>query len=101
MAEVPWAHCYPPVPDDFEWEPFINFIPLIVIMCSLAFVFVAIFARGRNYMEKLVLFYLFLSVFIHFGLERYYAHHSGDILNKDNNNLFARIWRHYGAKKKH
>lgn len=67
----PWAQCYPPVPEDFVWEDFVNFVPLIAVVMSIVVAFVTIFGRkNRSWFDRFILGYLFLSVIIHFGLSQ-------------------------------
>lgn len=95
--EVPWKGCFPKVPEDFVWEDFGVFIPMIACIVGSGLIFVLIFGRRHSFFDKVILLYLYLSLWIHFGLERYYVHYNDTILDKGNNNLIARIWRHYGV----
>ncbi|KAJ3338916.1 hypothetical protein HDU93_008894 [Gonapodya sp. JEL0774] len=91
-----WEHLYPGPPEGFLLEPISVFYPLII--------FVGLFAIGATYFlakdkplhDQVLMVYFVISVLIHFNLERYYAHYNHTILDPNNNDLMARIWRHYG-----
>ncbi|KAI8804366.1 Emopamil-binding protein [Cladochytrium replicatum] len=88
---------YPAAPEGFVWEPLANFIPLVVIMNALTLALTLIIGRGHSLFDKFMLFYFVISVFIHLNLERYYTHWNHTILDPNNMDWMARVWRHYGV----
>jgi hypothetical protein len=96
---------YPPIPASVVIEPFTAFLFTIFVTIALTSVITAAiiyiteyYLKKQNHTlsEKMLLFYLVLSTLIHFNLERYWTFHNKDILKEGNDNIFARLWRHFG-----
>ncbi|KXS18073.1 hypothetical protein M427DRAFT_143905 [Gonapodya prolifera JEL478] len=91
-----WANLYPGPPEGFVLEPLSAFFPLITYMSIITVGLTAFLARNKPLHDKVMIGYFIISVFIHFNLERYYTHWNHTILDPTNNDLMARVWRHYG-----
>ncbi|KAJ4458655.1 hypothetical protein PAPYR_5629 [Paratrimastix pyriformis] len=96
----------PPLPVGFAREPGQNFYPLVIFVVGIScFVGMIVFpvwmrlvhGKPTTWTRMIIMTYMVCSMFIHFGLERYWQNNSKRISDPNNNELLARAWRWYGV----
>jgi len=96
---------YPPIPEGFDRGLFSDFYFVIALVLGTSifagFVVYPWIVKKRggaqpSLFRRSVMVYFCTSIWIHFGLEQYYALHNREIMLPGNDYIIARLWRYYG-----